>query len=519
MPLANFFDKAVLAASHVLRGFDPAAFEEFLVGHPVGLAFDARAASSFEGRATLELAASLLARLYPRLALVPLEPSAAPVAEWLAAECRRINPDIEIGTSTAGVSIGLVVGDRRADGPERTVYLGSDGWVVKVSPDGPVGCGQTDNPFGAAGAACFGAANAFRLLFAGQLPHGGPDVAFALSLLDCDREAPEPANPAVPDIDIGTSHLVGLGAIGNGAIWALARLGAARGALTVIDEERIDPSNLQRYVLAGQADVGSTKVAVATRALAGTRLTVHPFPGRWGAYLRETRTWDLERVLVALDSAADRIAVQASLPGWAANAWTQPGDLGVSRHTMADGQACLACLYLPDGPQPNEDELVARAIGMPDAVREVRELLYSGGPVGPEFIDRIAAALKVPAEALRPYAGRPIRAFYAEAVCGGTILRLVGSGGAAPPAAEVPMAFQSALAGVLLAAELVAHSAGLKGPAPPTVTRINLLRPLGQVLTFAEAKRPGGRCLCQDPDYVEAFRKKFADPGPPVTWE
>jgi molybdopterin/thiamine biosynthesis adenylyltransferase len=514
MALANFFDKAALAAADVLQGYDHAAFRGSLTSHTVGLAFDAAAGASFEGRTTLDLAANLLARLYPRLAVVPLERGLGAAAAALRAGCRAINPGVEIARTLKGVSACLVVGDRAPDVAAPSVYVGSDGWVVRVSAESPVGSGAgTTNPFGAAAAACFGAANVFRVLFAGQLPHGGPDRRFTLSLIDFVPNAAAPQNPPLPAaVDVGEAQLVGLGAIGNGAVWALARVPSVRGSLDLVDHEAVELSNLQRYVLTTQRDRGEPKVEVAARALARTALTVRQHPDRWGDYLRTRGTGRLERVAVGLDSARDRIAVQAGLPRWVCNAWTQPGDLGVSRHEFLGTQACLACLYLPDGVVPNEDEVVARAINMPEAREEIRTLLFKNGTVGEAFVRRMATALGVAAGPLLPFAQKPLRAFYADAVCGGVLLKLGASGGAA--AAQVPMAFQSALAGVLLAAELVANAAALKGSSPPGVTRINLLRPLGEFLTLPEAKRPGGRCLCQDPDYVSTYRAKYPDVVP-----
>src|SRR4051812_14568321 len=112
MALANFFDKAALAASEVLRGFGHQAFADFLGRQKVALAFDASAADSFEGRATLELSANLLARLYPTIAITPLQRGLDKVAARLDAICRAINPDIEITSRTAGSSARLVVGSR-----------------------------------------------------------------------------------------------------------------------------------------------------------------------------------------------------------------------------------------------------------------------------------------------------------------------------------------------------------------------------------------------------------------------
>jgi molybdopterin/thiamine biosynthesis adenylyltransferase len=127
-------------------------------------------------------------------------------------------------------------------------------------------------------------------------------------------------------------------------MWALARTPGLQGTLHVIDAEKIDLTNLQRYVLTGQQHVGTAKVTLANRVLQSTPLVVHPHQQRWGEYLRTRNDWHFQRVAVALDSAADRRAVQAALPEWIVNAWTQPGDLGVSRHTFLDDQACLTCL-------------------------------------------------------------------------------------------------------------------------------------------------------------------------------
>ena len=75
----------------------------------------------------------------------------------------------------------------------------------------------------------------------------------------------------------------------------------------------------------------------------------------------------------------DRRAVQASLPEWIGNAWTQPGDLGVSLHRFQAG-ACLSCLYLPAHATPSEDAIVAEALRIPDHVMEIRKSLHFSEP-------------------------------------------------------------------------------------------------------------------------------------------
>jgi hypothetical protein len=104
------------------------------------------------------------------------------------------------------------------------------------------------------------------------------------------------------------------------------------------------------------------------------------------------------------------------------------------------------------------------------------------------------------------------RAFYQRAVCGGLLMKLTDGQQAAT--ATVPMAFQSALAGIMLAAELIKDAAGC-APAPTPITRINLLRPLAPFLHDPRAKDASGRCMCADADVLAVYKRKYATaPGP-----
>lgn len=86
------------------------------------------------------------------------------------------------------------------------------------------------------------------------------------------------------------------------------------------------------------------------------------------------------------------------------------------------------------------------------------------------------------------------------------------TGGSYAGAAVVPMAFQSALAGIGLAAGLVKHAAALPVP-PSTSTRVNLLRPLASILADPRARDATGRCICCDEDFIEAYRRKYPGGG------
>jgi hypothetical protein len=515
MALADFFDKAALAASHILQGYDMDAFRDRLLSSVIGIVFDNAAVESIEGRRTLELSVNLLARLYPRIAILPLTETenVEAIFQELERIAMAINPDIDVARTAATITACVAVGGTPSTGIEvasPVIYIGSDGWIAKLSIEHPVGSGASEIPFGAGAAACFGAANVFRVVFGDQLPGGSLDRNFMLSLVDYEVNASMPSNPSLEAVDLGETHLVGLGAIGNGTIWALARTPHLKGVLQLVDNERIDLTNLQRYVLATQAHaaVQTEKVLLAVDVLKGSGLTVEPNPCNWAQYLGKRKDWYFERVGIAVDSAEDRRSAQACLPKWLVNAWTQPGDLGISRHGFTGDQACLTCLYFPEGGQKNEDELIAHAIGLPDKILQVREMLYLGSPVDRPWLEAIAAALGVSVGPLLRFEGQPLRRFYSEAICGGVVLQLGGHPKIG--AAEVPMAFQSALAGIMLAAELVSHAARLKLTPPPATTKIDLLRPLGTYLSLPNPKHPSGRCICQDSDYQAAYEAKYA---------
>lgn len=502
-----------MAAATVLGKADPDWFRERLKRLAVCIAFDDVAASTSEGQVALDLALDMLARFYPGIKVLELGETGQTnaVAVRMKKTAKAIHPFIDLSVSNAKVSCCLVVGGTRPALDVPTVFLGSEGWTAILRHSEPAGCCDSGNPFGAAAAACIGVAALFRKVFAEELGTSGEEGPLDLDVLH-HRTTRSLADPKLPKlIDLGRSHLVGLGAIGRATCWTLAHVENLSGELHGIDGEKIDLSNLQRYAGATQEDVrkgGRLKTRSVARMFSGNRFSALRFiehPSLWGEFLRDNPETYLDKVAVALDTVSARIAVQASLPRHVLNAWTQPDNLGVSRHFDFDTQACLACLYLPSGEAKSLSFLVAENLCLPEP--EVRALLHSGYCVDAIFLRRIAEAAKIPLDALLPFVNQPLRAFYSKAVCGTTHF------GADPNAkraeAAVPMAFQSVLAGVLLAVELVADSTPLRTMSMPPLTRLNLLAQTGSQFLEPAIKHASGRCLCQDHIYRRAYRKKF----------
>jgi hypothetical protein len=122
-------------------------------------------------------------------------------------------------------------------------------------------------------------------------------------------------------------------------------------------------------------------------------------------------------------------------------------------------------------------------------------------------LDIVAARKNIPIEKLLPFENLTLREFYQRGVCGGQVLGIEVDG--RETRAEVPMAFQSAMAGVLLAAELVLEATGVRDPEFPTITRIDMHRKLPEVASAPRGKDPIGRCICQDQDYIAVYNDKY----------
>lgn len=496
----------------------------------------------------LLLAVNLLARLYPRVEIIA-DPGTGNLA---AAHGQVINPELEVHVASSWGelqrardrlpevrSVVLCMGENaqrpeaagQAEGPVHVVECIASGWNVLIDRSAEVAVSEGNGralrglplyepaPAAALAAAAVGVGEVFRAVFAVELGEKG-------------RTAPQPGGfnlitggkaQAGPDlsedlVDVGVVHLVGAGAVGQACVLTLSLM-PLTGELVVVDPQHVELSNLQRYVLTVDADEGASKTALVARALAGTHLTVSQIPAKWGEHDRTGPGQDT--VLVALDSAVDRLAVAAGLPGRAYNAWTQPQDLGWSRHEAFGASPCLACLYYPDRPRPSDHEVIATALGqhplrmlsylmlgMPVGLALPAVLDVAGMPLPIEapawthmsLLDDLIAAGVVDRERSAAWAGQRIGQLYRDGVCAGGLLAV----GQLPTEVLVPLAHQSALAGIALATSLLAASdpslRDLRGDA--VEYRFDVLRGLPQVLPRPRERTAS--CFCSDADYVAA---------------
>ncbi len=491
MAIPDYFRRNAVAIAQAVSGLDEKRLETKLGDVCIGVTIGSDAGAT-EGQAATDLLVRLLARLYPAMAI---RDESATDADGHAADLAlRVNPSIDLSQDpTIEVIIGSPTNTQTL---HRTVFAGCDGWKATLSTQRPQTCGDSNNPFGAGLAACLAAADVFRHLFVPGRELDG-DIGLTVPFGTDDAGVDPDVNA-----DAGNLVLVGAGAIGNATAWALSR-SQLRGAIDIVDGETIDLGNLQRYVLAERADENNQKANFIAEQFKGT-LTADAYPCRLAEFL-QSRDSRNDLLLLALDSAKDRRAAQASLPRRIANAWTQPGDLGVSIHNFTRG-ACVSCLYEPDGQQKNEDLIIAEAFGIPDKLMDVRTLLHSNGGAPRGLLEAIAAASSLELDTLLPFEGRPLRNLYSDGFCGGAVIPLDAIGTPADDV-HVPFAHQSALAGILLAAAAVRLATS--EPEHSAIAKYNVLEPQKRFQVHPVAKDPAGRCICQDRDYVDVYLEKY----------
>lgn len=147
--------------------------------------------------------------------------------------------------------------------------------------------------------------------------------------------------------------IVGAGGIGSPAIQYLAAAGVGR--LIVFDDDRVEPSNLQRQTIFATADAGRGKAeAAAARALAiNPHVTVEPRAIRLAAANAAKALTGIDVVLDGCDNFATRLTVAdaahaARIPLVSAAVDQFEGQLGVYRGWEAD-KPCYRC-FVGDSP-------------------------------------------------------------------------------------------------------------------------------------------------------------------------
>lgn len=515
MALAKYFSKDLLAIAQVLKPAGNDEFRKALQKGVVGIAFDEEALTQ-EGNSAFDLTIRLLSRLYPKIRLINLCSSANDLEQNAGSLAKAINSQIEIVNAkpTATVVIGNT-GVSKSIADNSVFYIGSNGWNALLSDKEPVGVGKSMIPFGAGIAACLGASNVFRVVFKKFLDNVEYDRDVNLSLITL-QEGEVTNSEIETTVDLGQFALVGFGAIGNGTVWGLSRCPFIKGKMTVVDPESVDITNLQRYVMTEESDENRSKVTLAKECMKGTSVKVNPVRNDWAGYLAEKiGNWKNQYVMIAVDNVADRIGIQSSLPEKLVNGYTENNLIGISRHYDFTNDTCLVCTYMPNEQGKSDAQEVSDNLGLSEMERQIRDYLFYNLPADQKLINWIAEANSIESSELEQFKGMPMNEFYSKVVCGGVLMEL-RQNDKVVQAIEAPLAFQSGMAGILLASELVIDKAGLRKRKFPIKTHFHPLYPVklgSNPYNHSFSKDSTGRCICVDEDFVDTYRKKWGVNG------
>lgn len=486
MALAPFFDRVYSAVGGHLE-ISRESLSKVLNDVVVGIRCDSNLDDNDSWIA--ELSINLIARLYPRIAILGQEKH----CDALKDIAQKINPKIDF-SSDAPLETSLCIGKVSAEGG---IFPSAKGFVARVGKQFVPNHGIS-NPYSSGAAAAFACAQLFNRIFLKSKAESDIEI----SLLKYDAETGSSLKP-VP-IDIGSVLFVGVGAIGNAALWALSRDKSLSGQLILIDHEDITRSNLQRYVLAKNSDIGRSKVELGRAALkkTGIKTSIKKLTLEAAAAAEDYSS--NPTTMVSVDNVDGRRTAQALLPRLIINGWTGDQALGASWHVFSRDVACLACLYHPHGQGVSAIDQAAKAFGLP--VDRATLLWVTHQPLTDGDIQTATKTLGVSGAELKRWRGKYIGDLYTEVVCGTVPLDVTGLG----KIEMVPLAHQSALAGILMAVELLKRThTGLSklSQSEPLVSWDNVLDAVPKTWCKPRAREIG--CVCGDPDYQKIYAQKW----------
>lgn len=371
------FEKAVTLGNRHLQG--NAKFEVNALGKEervVRIVASAAMAETHAGQQCLWMLTNLLARQFaiitaleicvPEVSTIPgvaifgvrrtLKEVLISTATFVAGDALDVRegnahlpPDVEAGVGcfqpTAPFSIG-VLGDgwRVAAGKPQTIPL--------ITP-------TSDYAFGPYFAACLAAGDVFKHLARLKPGCGNFTEQLTFSLWDYQKSNSwDSASAGVlpAQAQLSPFYLVGAGAVGQAAVASLAASPSISGYATIIDDETIDATNRNRYVLAHSGNINEVKVLVASKALERANFRVVPYPYRWESYVQGLnrpeqqadiqaleKAWKFRRVLSCVDKNTPRHSIQNVWPELILGGSTLECGILVQAYDLRTDGECLKC--------------------------------------------------------------------------------------------------------------------------------------------------------------------------------
>ena len=348
----------------------------------VGVKIDGDIARSREGQKMLWGTCNLLCRLKGVVSQIEVcIPSGTDVAEpnmvrrgqWsgrlsdslrgaLDARARECAVFVEQGDleGEADITVLLGHGTRTRSRSPVEICAACDGWIADCwyGENAPSGLRAADsgNPFGAAAAACIAAGEVFK--HAGGMECDGewPWRSTRFSMYDLRRHgvrSAAPANPPLPDqVDVGSLAVFGCGAVGHAFCQCLDMISGISADLSLVDQslngmqgnEMIDDTNLARYVMCTNADLGNPKAGALAAAMRGrSGVDISHTDGGIDEIRGNAWTSDLKNAVSCVDNNPARHEIQDLRLSRVHGGSAFEIQSQVSVYDAAKGTQCLKC--------------------------------------------------------------------------------------------------------------------------------------------------------------------------------
>ena len=518
-----------------LADTDEQAIRELLGGTTIQVLVASQAVRTFAGQVLVYQLATLLVRLFDRVELqgddaisthlnmVLLNGQFLPELRNLLRVIRPIEP-VPRTSRVVTVMVGNV--ESGEDTAQADIFVGATDWCAAISLHSPQEVLDTTSPVGSLAAGALGASEVFKLVFAGLIQGVRSADEYSLSLLDYSVggsldgksmgpiQEPGPELPEQVDID---AVLYGCGSIGCGLILGLMFAPQVRGHLVTVDKERLEEPNLYKYALLRRADITESayKAVWAQKQMstyAKGRVRAQAFVGTAEAYVASLLPdYTIPLAISAVDSVESRFEIQDTLPRKVINAGILGTTAEVSVHNFGEGP-CLACMVIAERNETWDPKPIAERLGL--TPERVVELMPGNVMLTVADIAQIKQHGSLSAASLNivdAFVGKSLLALWVRAAYSEATVQIASGN-----RVQVTTAFVSALAGVMLLAELIKEL--VVELRPFVVGNSYRLELLGIPVSgaFMETRDETGTCLCHSSFRLMMHNEKYPRGDKPV---
>jgi proteasome lid subunit RPN8/RPN11 len=350
----KLFDRTKLLIRHL--NFPAQSILSKLKERRIAIVVDEELLFTHRGQHMLTASVNLLARCCINIDVFLSEDRVTPIidapflhdnlADDLTKLVLGINPDLSFRINPkfhAKYDVALIIGKSTFAKAEYNIFIDALGWLSYVGGrESEHFSGDSENPIGPLISASRGSAEVFKALLNKVTGRRyKPCSPTIFSALNYKINQPTWDNPPLPRVSLNDVLLVGAGAIGNCVAYCLTSLPSASGNLTVIDPERVETTNLNRYVLATITNLRAYKANLIKKRLK-EKFDVKSFLRVYQKYPHR-REHDL--VVVGVDNVKTRWDVQLDFPRVILNGGMYADSFTISRHDDFLNKPCLGCLY------------------------------------------------------------------------------------------------------------------------------------------------------------------------------